>query len=149
MNEDSLHRVTGRPGDLDRLAVRGIEAYGHHGVFDFERRDGQVFLTDLVLGLDTRSAARSDDLRDTVDYGSLVAKVKDAIESDPVDLIETLAERIADTCLEDDRVRTVEVTVHKPDAPIESTFADVALTITRHAAPPAHPHEHYEHSEPK
>jgi len=151
MNEDSLHRVAGRldGGDLDRLAVRGIEAFGHHGVFEFERRDGQVFVADLVLGLDTRSAARSDDLRDTVDYGSLVAKVKDAIESDPVDLIETLAERIANTCLEDHRVRTVEVTVHKPDAPIESTFADVALTITRHAAPPAHPHEHYEHSEPK
>lgn len=151
MDDDSLHRVDSRLDgrDLDRLAVRGIEAFGHHGVFDFERRDGQVFVADLVLGLDTRSAARSDDLRDTVDYGSLVAKVKDAIESDPVDLIETLAERIANTCLEDDRVRTVEVTVHKPDAPIESTFADIALTITRHAAPPAHPHEHYEHSEPK
>ena len=114
MDDDSLHRVDSRLDgrDLDRLAVRGIEAFGHHGVFDFERRDGQVFVADLVLGLDTRSAARSDDLRDTVDYGSLVAKVKDAIESDPVDLIETLAERIANTCLEDDRVRTVEVTVH-------------------------------------
>ena len=133
--------------DVIRLA--GLRVRGHHGVFDFERRDGQVFVVDLVLGIDTRDAARTDDLQHTVDYGSLVAKVKDAIESDPVDLIETLAERIANTCLEDHRVRTVEVTVHKPDAPIESTFADVALTITRHAAPHAHPHEHYEHSESK
>ncbi len=117
----------------DRLAVRGIEIFGHHGVFDLERREGQVFVIDLVLSLDTRSAARSDDLRDTVDYGSLVAKVKEAVESDPVDLIETLAERIADTCLQDDRVRSVEVTVHKPDAPIEATFRDVAVTITRDA----------------
>jgi 7,8-dihydroneopterin aldolase/epimerase/oxygenase len=115
----------------DRLAVRGIEAFGHHGVFDFERREGQTFVADLVLGLDTRDAARTDDLQHTVDYGSLVAKVKDAIESDPVDLVETLAARIADVCLADQRVRWAEVTVHKPDAPIEATFSDVALTITR------------------
>jgi 7,8-dihydroneopterin aldolase/epimerase/oxygenase len=116
---------------LDRLGVRGIEAFGHHGVFAAERRDGQRFVVDLVLGVDTRAAARSDDLRDTVDYGSLVTKVKAAIESDPVDLIERLAERLAGVCLTDDRVGWAEITVHKPDAPIEATFADVTLTITR------------------
>jgi 7,8-dihydroneopterin aldolase/epimerase/oxygenase len=119
------------PRGPDRLAVRGIEAFGHHGVFDFERREGQVFVVDLVLGLDTRAAALSDELQETVDYGSLVSKVKHTIESDPVDLIETLAARIADICLADDRVRWTEVTVHKPDAPVEATFSDVALTITR------------------
>ena len=116
---------------LDRLAVSGIEAVGHHGVFDFERRDGQVFRVDLVLGIDTRPAARSDDLQDTVDYGTLVAAVKKAVETDPVDLIETLAERIATVCLADERVQWSEVTVHKPDAPIAATFSDVALTIIR------------------
>jgi dihydroneopterin aldolase len=115
----------------DRLAVRGIEAVGHHGVFDFERRDGQLFVADVVLGIDTRDAARSDDLHDTVDYGSLVAKVKNAIESDPVDLIETLAQRIADVCLAEAGVQWAEVTVHKPDAPVEATFSDVTLTINR------------------
>ena len=115
----------------DRLAVLGVEAVGHHGVFDFERRDGQVFVVDLVLGLDTRAAARSDDLQDTVDYGSLVAAVKQAIEADPVDLIEKLAQRIADLCLADPRVQWTEVTVHKPSAPIEATFSDVTLTINR------------------
>jgi dihydroneopterin aldolase len=115
----------------DRLAVRGIEAYGHHGVFDFERREGQVFTVDLVLGVDTRPAARSDDLQETVDYGTLVAAVKEAVETDPVDLIETLAQRIADVCLTDQRVQWAEVTVHKPNAPIEATFTDVALTILR------------------
>jgi dihydroneopterin aldolase len=115
----------------DRLAVHGIEAYGHHGVFDFERRDGQLFRVDLVLGMDTRLAARTDDLHDTVDYGSLVAAVKEAVETDPVDLIEKLAQRIADVCLTERRVQWAEVTVHKPDAPIEATFTDVALTITR------------------
>ena len=115
----------------DELTVRGIECRGHHGVFEFERREGQAFVIDLTLGLDTTPAARSDDLRDTVDYGSLVASVQAAVETDPVDLIETLAQRIAGVCLLDDRVQWVRVTVHKPDAPIEATFADVALTITR------------------
>lgn len=116
---------------LDRLRVTGIEAVGHHGVLDVERRDGQVFTVDLTLGLDTARAAGSDDLIDTVDYGSLVVAVKNAIEHDPVDLIETLAQRIADVCLTDTRVEWTEITVHKPHAPIEATFTDVTLTITR------------------
>ncbi len=115
----------------DELTVTGIECFGHHGVFEFERREGQVFVIDLVLGIDTAPAAASDDLHDTVDYGSLVASVKAAVEKDPVDLIETLAQRISDVCLLDDRVQWARVTVHKPDAPIDASFSDVALTITR------------------
>ncbi|MEV7430001.1 MULTISPECIES: dihydroneopterin aldolase [unclassified Nocardioides] len=118
----------------DEISVTGIECWGHHGVFDFERRDGQPFVVDLALGVDTAPAAASDDLHDTVDYGSLVAAVKTAVEHDPVDLIETLAQRIADVCLGDARVDWARVTVHKPDAPVDATFADVALTITRRAA---------------
>ncbi len=115
----------------DELAVTGIECYGHHGVFEFEKREGQTFVIDLVLGIDTAPAAASDDLQDTVDYGSLVTSVKAAVEKDPVDLIETLAQRIAGVCLLGDRVEWARVTVHKPDAPIDATFSDVALTITR------------------
>jgi 7,8-dihydroneopterin aldolase/epimerase/oxygenase len=115
----------------DELAVLGIECRAHHGVFEFERREGQVFVVDLALGLDTRPAAASDDLADTVDYGGLVAAVKAAVETEPVDLVETVAQRIADVCLTDFRVEWVRVTLHKPDAPIEATFRDVALTITR------------------
>lgn len=115
----------------DVLAIRGIETFAHHGVFDFERTEGQVFLIDLALGLDTSRAASTDDLSETVDYGSLVAEVKQAVEKDPVDLIETLAQRIAAVCLSRVQVDWVEVTVHKPDAPIEATFSDVALTIKR------------------
>ena len=127
---DPLSHAT--TGDMtDELTVRGIECHGHHGVFEFERREGQIFVIDLTLGLDTAPAAASDDLHDTVDYGSLVAAVKAAVETDPVDLIETLAQRIAGVCLSDARVGWARVTVHKPDAPIEATFADVALTITR------------------
>jgi dihydroneopterin aldolase len=126
-------RLTDRPTawPTDRLSVTGIEAFGHHGVFDHERRDGQVFRVDLVLGLDTTAAAVSDDLAETVDYGGLVGRVRAAVETDPVDLIETLAQRIAEVCLTDERVQWTEVTVHKPHAPIDATFTDVALTISR------------------
>src|SRR5690348_1662802 len=115
----------------DRLSVLGLAVHGHHGVFPEERRDGQEFVIDLTLDVDTRGAAASDDLQQTVDYGSLVDEVRTAVENDPVDLIETLAQRIADVCLSRERVRGVQVTVHKPHAPIQATFDDVALTITR------------------
>jgi dihydroneopterin aldolase len=115
----------------DELAVTGIECFAHHGVFDFERREGQVFVVDLVLGIDTRPAAASDDLADTVNYGTLVADVKAAVERDPVDLIETVAQRITEVCLLDTRVEWARVTLHKPEAPIDATYSDVALTITR------------------
>jgi dihydroneopterin aldolase len=121
----------GRAPGRDRLAVRGLAIHGHHGVFEHERRDGQEFVIDLVLGVDTGTAARSDDLQDTVDYGNLVDEVRTAVTDDPVDLIETLAQRIADVCLRNALVETVEVTVHKPHAPIQATFQDVALTINR------------------
>ena len=115
----------------DELSVTGIECFAHHGVFDFERREGPVFVVDLVLGIDTRVAAASDDLADTVNYGTLVSDVKAAVERDPVDLIETVAQRITDVCLLDTRVEWARVTLHKPDAPIDATYSDVALTITR------------------
>ena len=123
------------PRTTDELSVTGIECFAHHGVFDFERREGQVFLVDLVLGFDTRAAAASDDLADTVNYGSLALDVKAAVERDPVDLVETVVQRIADVCLADRRVEWARVTLHKPDAPIDATYSDVALTITRTRGP--------------
>ena len=115
----------------DELAITGLECFAHHGVFDFEKREGQVFIVDLVLGIDTRAAAASDDLAETVNYGTLTLDVKAAVERDPVDLIETVVQRIVDVCLTDTRVEWARVTLHKPDAPIDATYSDVALTITR------------------
>ena len=123
------------PQTTDQLALTGIECFAHHGVFDFEKRDGQVFVVDLVLGFDQRAAAASDALTDTVNYGTLALDVKAAVERDPVDLIETVVQRIADVCLLDSRVEWARVTLHKPDAPIDATYSDVALTITRTRGP--------------
>ncbi|MDQ4008485.1 MAG: dihydroneopterin aldolase [Actinomycetota bacterium] len=116
---------------MDQLALRGIRAVGHHGVLPHERRGGQDFVVDAVLGVDTRAAGRADDLSQTVDYGRLSQKLVDAIVADPVDLIETLAQRLADVCLAQPLVEWVELTVHKPQAPIEVPFDDVTLTIHR------------------
>lgn len=116
---------------LDEILLTGLTVFGHHGVFDFERRDGQEFTIDLKLGLPLKDAAASDDVADTVHYGELADKVAAIVAGEPVNLIETLAQRIADAVLEDERVKTVTVTVHKPHAPIEQTFADVAVSIHR------------------
>ncbi|MFF9900858.1 dihydroneopterin aldolase [Streptomyces longispororuber] len=116
---------------MDRVALRGLKARGHHGVFPREREEGQTFIVDLVLGLDTRAAAADDDLAKTVHYGIVAEEVVAVVEGEPVNLIETLAERIARACLKHDGVLEIEVTVHKPDAPITVPFDDVTVTITR------------------
>ncbi|MDW4906962.1 dihydroneopterin aldolase [Streptomyces sp. ADMS] len=116
---------------MDRVALRGLRARGHHGVFPQEREEGQTFVVDLSLGLDTRPAAAGDDLAKTVHYGIVAEEVVAVVEGEPVDLIETLAERIAQVCLKHQGVQEVEVCVHKPGAPITVPFDDVTITITR------------------
>lgn len=116
-------------GDL--ISLRGISGHGRHGVFDFERERGQRFVVDVTCWLDLAPAAASDDLDKTVDYGALTKAVVADIEGEPLHLIEALAGRVADTCLAAPQVDKVEVTVHKPEAPIEADVADVAVTLTR------------------
>jgi len=124
--------VSGRvPASWGRVAVRGISARGFHGVFAHERSDGQDFVVDVVLEIDLGPAADSDDLADTVDYGGVAAAVVADIEGEPLNLIEALASRIADTCLRFERVTSAEVTVHKPQAPMPVPVSDVAVTLVR------------------
>ena len=122
-----------RPEGGDRIALRGLRAYGHHGVYAAERERGQEFVVDVVLELDLAPAAASDNVADTVHYGELADRLVAIVAGEPVRLIETLAQRLADACLADPRVRAVEVTVHKPAAPIPHAFADVSVTLRREA----------------
>ena len=115
----------------DVITLTGLRVRGHHGVFDFERRDGQDFVVDVALSLDTRPAAASDEVTDTVHYGELASALAEVVAGEPVNLLETLAARLAEVCLADERVTEATVTVHKPQAPIPLQFADVAVTITR------------------
>lgn len=119
----------------DRITLTGLRVRGRHGVFDFERADGQDFVMDVTLELDTAAAAASDELSDTVHYGELAEALAAVIAGEPVNLLETLAARLAEVCLADCRVAAATVTVHKPQAPIPLTFTDVAVTIRRARRP--------------
>jgi len=116
---------------LDTITLTGLTVFGRHGVFAHERENGQDFIVDLRLHLSVRQAAASDDVADTVHYGELAERVAAVVAGEPVNLLETLATRIADMVLEDERIHRVEVTVHKPHAPIPLTFADVSVTVQR------------------
>lgn len=123
-------------GDRDRISLTGVSATGHHGVLAHERRDGQLFVVDLVLHRDLGPAADSDDLGRTVNYAAVAADVVEIISGPPLDLIEAVAARIATRVLEAYQVGTVEVTVHKPQAPVGVPFNDVAVTVVRHREVP-------------
>lgn len=115
----------------DRIALTGLRVRGHHGVLPQERTDGQDFVVDAVLRLDTRAAAASDELSDTVDYGALASRLAAVVAGEPCDLLETLAARLAEVCVSHPLVIEAEVTVHKPNAPIPQTFSDVSVTVVR------------------
>jgi 7,8-dihydroneopterin aldolase/epimerase/oxygenase len=121
----------------DRIELRGLRVRGHHGVYDHERRDGQDFVVDLSVWLDLAPAAASDDLADTLHYGQLAQRVAAKVAGPPANLIETVAGWIADDVLTDPRVTAVEVTLHKPQAPIPLEFADVAVVLRRVRTPAA------------
>ena len=116
---------------MDEITLTGLRATAFHGVLEHEKRDGQVFVIDVSVFLDLAAAAASDDLDQTIHYGILAEQVVAAVESDPVDLIETVAERIAAVVLAWPAASVAKVTVHKPSAPITVPFDDVSVTITR------------------
>ncbi|MFI6604282.1 dihydroneopterin aldolase [Nonomuraea sp. NPDC050536] len=116
---------------LDRITLKGLRARGRHGVLAAERELGQEFVVDATLFVDTAPAAAGDDLAKTVHYGELAQELVKVVEGEPVDLIETLAQRLADVCLAYELVSRVEISVHKPAAPIPLPFDDVIVTIER------------------
>jgi len=118
------------PGS-DRITLTGLRVRGHHGLYEFERIQGQDFLVDVELEIDLAPAARSDGVHDTVDYGELAERLATIVGGPPVNLLETLAERLAEECLVDRIVQAATVTVHKPQAPIALEFTDVAVTVRR------------------
>ncbi len=122
------------PRRPDRIAVRGLTAHAYHGVYEAERRLGQTFRVDAVLELDTAPAAAGDDLERTVNYAELARALHGVLTGEPVDLLETLAQRLADVCLDAPLVDAVEITVHKPEADLGVPFDDVTVMIRRERA---------------
>jgi dihydroneopterin aldolase len=119
------------PDGLDRIDLGGVGGWGFHGVHDDERENGQRFVVDVSLGLNLSAAAAADDLGLTVDYGDLAEGVHEVIAAEPLQLIESVAQRVMDLCLSYPPVLWASVTVHKPMAPIQVPFADVSVTIER------------------
>ena len=135
MTQRDSGRTAGSPTG-DRITLTGLEVYAYHGVHQFERDYGQRFVIDLTVHCDLSLAGRTDDLAATLDYGQLARLVETMVTTEPVNLLETLAENIAAAVFEHARtsgvaVETVEVTVHKPQAPLSVTFADVSVTVVR------------------
>ena len=121
--------------DAGEIVLTGVRAFGYHGVFEAERREGQEFIVDTTLSVDITRAAATDEVADTVHYGEVAERIVDIVSGEPLNLIETLAARIADDLLTRPHVQAVAVTVHKPSAPITVPFADVAVTVRRKRRP--------------
>ena len=115
----------------DRIELRGLTVHGRHGVFDHERTNGQDFVVDITVWIDLADAAASDELADTYDYDALARLAAAVVAGPPRNLIETVGGEIADRVMDDGRVHAVEVVVHKPQAPIQQKFADVAVVVRR------------------
>ncbi|SLF33359.1 Dihydroneopterin aldolase (FolB) [Mycobacteroides abscessus subsp. abscessus] len=115
----------------DRIELRGLKVFGYHGVFEHERRDGQEFSVDITVWLDLDTAAATDQLVDTLDYGDLAQRAAAIVSGPPRNLIESVASAIAEDVMTDSRVHAVEAVVHKPNAPIPLTFGDVAVVARR------------------
>lgn len=128
---DGAGRGAGSGAGLDRVAVLGIEAFGRHGVFDHEKADGQRFIADVVLHVDTRRAAARDALDEAVDYGVVASAVHAILAGPPRDLVEAVVDEIALSILANPRVAAVDVTLHKPQAPVTVPFTDVTISIHR------------------
>jgi dihydroneopterin aldolase len=116
----------------DQIILTGIHGFGYHGLFESERSNGQDFYVDLTLQIDLTSAAHSDAINDTVNYAEITDLTYEEITTDPVNLIEKLAYRIAERILEGHlKVNAVTVTVHKPQAPVESKVKDISVTVNK------------------
>ena len=115
----------------DRVDVKGIEVYAKHGVLEFEQTQAQIFFVDVTAYLDLSPAGISDNLDDTLDYGELALEVREVVGSESHALIERVATSVADAVLAHDRVERAVVTIHKPNAPVDTVFADISVTVDR------------------
>ena len=125
-----------------KIQLTGLRVFAHHGVFDFEKQEGQEFIIDACVWVDATEAVANDDVAQTVHYGELADAIVANVASEPVDLIETLAWRLLrlvlafGTATDPTRkhaklspVVKAQITVHKPNAPIKHQFDDVSVTV--------------------
>jgi dihydroneopterin aldolase len=118
-----------------KISIKGLRVFAHHGVFDFERQNGQDFYIDATVWVGSPKATLTDNLGDTVHYGDLAKVIVENVKNNPVDLLETLAQRLLDLIMNygggslSGMITKAKVTVHKPNAPIPYDFEDVSVTV--------------------
>lgn len=112
-----------------KIKIEGLRVYGYHGVLEFEREEGQYFVVDATLTVDHDRAIKSDDIANTVSYAEVAELISKNVRNNPVNLLETLAQRLADEILIAGApyVRKVKVAVSKPDAPIQLYFENIKV----------------------
>jgi dihydroneopterin aldolase len=115
----------------DVIHISGLEVFAHHGVFEHERNDGQLFVVDVDVEYDAKAAAESDDVAQTLDYGVLAQAIHDAVAADPLNLLEALAARVLRTIFSFELASAATVTIHKPQAPMPVECAGVSVTMFR------------------
>ncbi len=115
----------------DSIRITGLELFGYHGVYDHEKQNGQRFLVDLTVWIDSGEASVSDDLSQTLDYGELVKAVAAEVKGESVDLIEKLAAKVLDVVWRFEKALVAKVTVHKPEAPVGFPVTDISVTLKR------------------
>jgi len=116
----------------DTIKISGIKAFGFHGVFEEERKSGQDFIADIEFSYKTEDAIKTDDLAHAIDYGAIATLTKNIIEGEPRNLIEKVADEIAEKILKEFKVISVKVVLHKPHAPIDMKFTDISVSVERH-----------------
>jgi dihydroneopterin aldolase len=115
----------------DFIEIDGIAGFGYHGLFDHERTNGQSFKVDVKLELKGKKSSKSDEIKDAVDYSEVIRVVHELIIGDPVNLIERLAQLIANNLLKRFPIKSVEVVVHKANAPVGFPVGDISVRIKR------------------
>lgn len=127
--------------ELDRISIKRLHVHGRHGVFAHERASGQDFYIDAEVWIDTRAAAQTDEIDDTLHYGHLMRALYEVAMKEPVDLLETLAERLAAVTFAFAGPQAVRITVHKPQAPVKLRFQDVTVSVLRYRPEGAEPEQ--------
>jgi 7,8-dihydroneopterin aldolase/epimerase/oxygenase len=113
-----------------KIKIVGLRVYGYHGVLEHERQDGQYFIVDATITIDSERASATDDIANTVSYAEIANLISENVRNNPVNLLETLSQRLADEVLfaASPWAKKVKITVSKPDAPIDLYFDTVAVT---------------------
>jgi dihydroneopterin aldolase len=117
---------------MDKIIVKGLKLFCYHGVNPEEKEDGQNFIFDIEANVDLKTPCLTDNVEDTVSYAKIIKTVRRVAQSEKNDLLERVAQRVADELfLEFDKITSLIITLKKPEAPIKADFQYVAVTIER------------------